>query len=146
MEEWMWTVWLGVFIVALIIETLGPEIVSIWFAGGALIALIVSFIPGVAWWTEAVVFAVVSLGLLLFLRPIITKMIKRETVPSNVDEMSGKKGIVTQDIEPLNPGEVTIDNVIWTAIASKDGDTIKKGTKVKVVAISGNKVIVIPLN
>lgn len=146
MEAWMWVIWLCVFIAALVIETVGPEIVAIWFAGGALISLIASFIPGVAWWVETVVFAVVSLGLLAFLRPIVTKMIKRDTVPSNADEMSGKKGVVTSDIEPLKKGEVSVDNIIWTAIASKDGDIIKAGTKVKVLSISGNKLIVTPLN
>lgn len=146
MEAWMWTVWLSVFIAALIIETLGPEIISIWFAGGALVSLIVSFIPDVPWWIEAVVFAVISLGLLIFLRPILAKVLKRSTIPSNVDEMAGKKGIILSEITPLNSGEVKVDGIIWTAISSKDGDTIKEGTNVKVLSISGNKLIVTPIS
>jgi membrane protein implicated in regulation of membrane protease activity len=47
-EQYMWIIWLVLFVAMLIIEAIGPALVSIWFALGAVIALILSFIPEVA--------------------------------------------------------------------------------------------------
>ena len=60
MEQYMWIIWLALFVLMLVIEASGPALVSVWFSFGALIALIVSFIPGVSWWIELIVFTVVS--------------------------------------------------------------------------------------
>ena len=144
-EEWMWVIWLCIFVLALVIEASGPEIVSIWFAGGALVSLIISFIEGVPWWIESIVFAVVSAALLIFVRPMLSKLIKRDVVSSNADTMTGKKGTITEDITELKSGEVTVDGVIWTAISTKESDTIVKGTVVKVLSIDGNKLVVTPI-
>ena len=76
MIEYMWIIWLVIFVLALLIEAIGPEIVSIWFAGGALVSLIISFIPGVDWWVQLIVFAVVSAALLVFIRPFLAKALK----------------------------------------------------------------------
>jgi len=141
----MWVIWLSIFVIALVIEAMGPEVVSIWFAGGALISLIISLINGVDWWIEVIVFAVVSAALLICVRPMLTKLIKRDIVSSNADSMTGKKGTIIADITELNAGEVTVDGVIWTAISTKDGDTIASGTVVKVLSISGNKLVVTPI-
>ena len=43
MEQWMWIIWLTIFVVSLIIEAIGTDLVSIWFAFGALVSLIISF-------------------------------------------------------------------------------------------------------
>lgn len=145
MEEFMWIVWLVVFVLALLIEAIGPEIVSVWFAGGALVSLIISFIPGVEWWIQLIVFAVVSAALLVFIRPFLAKALKRETVNSNVDTMVGKKGVIVAEVKATESGEVNIDGILWTAIATKDGMVIKNDSLVKVMAVSGNKLIVTPI-
>lgn len=142
MSEWMWLIWLAVFIAALIFEAMSTEIISIWFAGGAILAMIMSFIPGVEWWVQLIVFVVVSVALLIFMRPILSKMVKREIVPSNADTMVGKKGTIKVAITALHSGEVDVDGVIWTAISTKDGEEIVEGSVVKVLSISGNKLIV----
>ena len=61
MEQYLWIIWLAIFVIALVIEASGPSLVSIWFALGALVTMIISFIPGVAWWIELIVFVVVIL-------------------------------------------------------------------------------------
>ena len=146
MIEYMWIIWLVIFVLALLIEAIGPEIVSVWFAGGAVVSLIISFIPGVDWWVQLIVFAVVSAALLVFIRPFLAKALKRETVNSNVDTMVGKKGVITSDVKETKSGEVVIDGVTWTAIATKDDMAIGKDSLVKVMAVSGNKLIVMPVN
>lgn len=146
MIEYMWIIWLVVFVLALLIEAIGPEIVSIWFAGGALVSLIISFIPHVDWWVQLIVFAVVSAALLLFCRPFLAKLLKRDTVNLNVDTMVGKKGVIVSEVGQTEAGEVVIDGVTWTAIATKDDMAISKDSLVKVMAVSGNKLIVMPVN
>ena len=146
MLEYMWIIWLVIFVLALLIEAIGPEIVSIWFAGGALVSLIISFIPGVDWWVQLIVFAVVSAALLVFIRPFLAKALKRETVNLNVDTMVGKKGVIVTAVEETKNGEVEIDGVIWIAMPTKDGMAIAKDSRVKVMSVSGNKLIVTPIN
>ena len=78
MEQYMWIVWLGVFVISIVIEATTAELVSIFFATGSVIALIISFIPGVEWWVELIVFVVVSGASLLGLRPLVNRLLKKE--------------------------------------------------------------------
>ena len=126
----------------LVVESLGPTLVSIWFALGALIALIISFIPGVAWWIELIVFVVVSATALLALRPVFKHLLKRNIFKSNVDSMQGKRGYVSEDITYLVPGAVKLGDVKWSAVPQDKNTVYSKGEVVEVVAVNGNKLIV----
>ena len=142
MEQYMWIIWLGLFVLMLVVEALGPALVSVWFAFGALVAMVISFIPGVTWWIEVVVFVVVSIAAFLALRPLSKRFIKRNEIKSNVDSLVGKKGIVIERISFLNPGACKINDVTWTAVALDEKATIEKDDVVEVVTIDGNKLIV----
>lgn len=141
MEEWMWAIWLGIFVLALIIEAIGTDLVSIWFAFGALVALIISFTVA-PWWVEIIIFSVVSAATLLLLRPLAHKWMRNNLVKTNVDEIINSKGIMTAKYDFLHHGEVKINGVIWTAISQNDKDVLNVGDIVSVVGISGNKLIV----
>ena len=142
MEQYMWIVWLALLVVMLIVEALGPALVSIWFAFGALVTLIVSFIPNVPWWVEVIVFVVISVATLLALRPIFRKYFKRNSFQSNIDSFKGKRGYVIEDITYLKPGAVKINDVSWTAIPVNENETIKENEVIEVVAVNGNKLVV----
>lgn len=144
MEQYMWIIWLVVFVLALVIEALGTDLVTVWFSGGALVALIVSFIPGVTWWIELIVFAVVSLTLLLCLRPLVKRYLVRDTVSSNVESIVHRKGMLVEGIDLLHQGVVEIGDVKWTAIGQEEDIEIPSGTIVEVLSVSGNKLIVRP--
>jgi membrane protein implicated in regulation of membrane protease activity len=141
-EAYMWILWLVLFVVALAIEAIGTDLVSIWFAAGAMVALILSLIPGVSWWIELIVFMVISIATLCCFRPLVHKYMRRNLVDSNVDEMVHKKGILVAKIDLLHHGEVKINDVIWTAIAAEEKTAIPVGATVEVLAVSGNKLIV----
>jgi len=113
-----------------------------WFAFGALISLIVSVIPGAPWWSELIIFIVISISTLLALRPIFKKYLKRNTVRTNIDSFIGKKGYVIEDISFLRPGAIKIGDISWTAIPANEKETIKEDEIVEVVSLNGNKVIV----
>ena len=142
MEQYMWIIWLALFVIMIIIEASGPALVSIWFSVGALLALIVSFIPGVAWWIEIIVFLVVSTACLIALRPICKRYFKRNTLNTNVDSFVGKRGYVIEDITYLKPGAVKIGDVSWTAIPANKDDKILENEIIEVVTVNGNKLIV----
>lgn len=142
MEQYMWIVWLVVFVVSIIIETTTAELVSIFFAAGAVVALIISFIPGVTWWIELVVFVVISAASLLGLRPLMNKFLKREKRDTNIDEMIGKKGIMIKGCDELNYGEIKVNGVIWTALNVDEKEPINEKEIVTIVAVKGNKLVV----
>ena len=138
----MWIILLALFVIMLVIEGAGPGLVSIWFSFGALIALLVSFIPGVAWWIELIVFIVVSVATLLALRPVVRRFYKRNNIRTNVDSFVGKRGYVIEDITFLKPGAIKIGDVSWTAIPVDNNQKILENEVIEVVAINGNKLVV----
>ena len=141
-EAYTWIIWLALFVAMLAVEALGPALVSVWFAFGAIVALIVSFIPGVAWWVEVVIFVVISLATLLALRPVLRRYFKRNNYNTNIDSFTGKRGYVIEDIEYLKPGAVKIGDVSWTAIPVDKDAKILENEVIEVVAVNGNKLIV----
>lgn len=137
-------IWLGLMVVFLVIEALCPvHLVSIWFTIGALAAAIVAALDG-AVWLQAVLFVVVSGGLLAGLWPFTRKFLKPNITKTNVDSVIGSEGYVTQDIDNLSAtGQVKLGGMEWTA-RSASGKPIPAGTLVKVERIEGVKVFVSP--
>ena len=138
--NWIW-VWAAVIAVALIVEIASVQLLSIWFALGGVVALILclfSVSPAV----QITVFIAVSVISLLVFWPIARKINKKVYVKTNADRYIGMKGIVTQSISNLDAtGQVKVDNQIWTA-RSKGSDNIPVGTVVTVEKIEGVKLIV----
>lgn len=91
MENYMVWIWLGVFLFTLIIEGVSQDLIAIWFSLGALISLAFSAIPGIPWYVEVVVFAVVSLVVMIFTRPLAKRILLNATRYTNIDEYVGKK-------------------------------------------------------
>jgi len=135
-------IWLGALIIFVVGEgiTVGT-LVSIWFAGGALVALILEFF-GVEVWIQVTAFILVSGLLLAMTRPIIKKYITRERYATNADRIIGMIGVVTQDINNVSAaGEVKVDGKFWSA-RSESGREIPLGAQVNIVTIEGVKLIV----
>lgn len=140
-ESYMIYIWLGITVLSLVIEAFTTELISIWVAGGALVALILSAINGVPYYAEIIVFVVLSIILILFTRPMCKKYLMRNERKTNVDTIIGIKCAVTEEITPLKHGKVKIYGVEWTAVSS-NGTTIEKDKIVEVLAVDGNKLIV----
>ena len=138
----MWIIWLALFVIAIVIEATTAELVSIFFCAGALVSLIVSFIPGVDWWVEVILFVIISGASLLGLRPLMTKFLNKEKRDTNIDEMIGKKGLMIKGCDELNHGEIKVNGVIWTAVSADEKQEIKENEKVIIVGVNGNKLIV----
>lgn len=142
MQTTMAFIWLAVFVVMVVTEIATLGLTTIWFAGGALVALIISlFNPPVA--VQIAVFIVVSVVLLIFTRPIAAKHFNKKMVATNVDSVPGEIGIVSVNIDNIAAtGTVMIKGMEWTARTESDDLKIEKGAKVKVLRVEGVKVIV----
>ena len=133
-------IWLALVIVFLILEAATVQLISTWFAAGALAAMIVNLL-GAQVWLQIVVFFTVSIVLLALLWPMARKHIKAKVVPTNADALVGRICHVTEAIDPVEGGRVKLGDVTWSARA-EHGETIPAGALVKVLKIQGAKVFV----
>lgn len=131
-------IWVIAFLGLLLVEFLTVGLVSIWFAVGALGALITSFITESVL-IQTIVFVVVSIVTLFVTRPLMKKLKITNYEPTNSDRVIGKVVEVTKEIKSNEYGEVNVFGTIWLAASNKNH---KVGSKVVVQKIEGNKLIV----
>ena len=136
--------WFVAMLLFLWLEASTVGIVSIWFAVGALCAMITGICGGELW-LQVVVFMVVSIVLLASLRPLTRKYFKPKLVKTNVDAVLGTVGVVTEEIDNIRAcGQVKLGAMTWTA-RSTAGETIPQGTQVAVDRVEGVKLYVTPV-
>ena len=142
--NWAAIIWFVIMAVFLIVEAACPfHLVSIWFAAGALVSLVISMLGGELW-LQIIAFCIVSGALLAGLWPFIRKFLNPHLTATNVDAVIGTEGIVTADIDNLNAvGQVKLGGMEWTA-RSTSGDKITAGTRIRVDRIEGVKAFVSP--
>ena len=136
-------IWLGLFVAFLLIEASTVALMSIWFAAGSLIALLVALLGGPIW-LQITLFFLVSAGLLACLRPMVRRFVKPGLTATNVDSVIGTRGYVLSDVDNKNAsGRVKLGGMEWTA-RSTSGAVIPKGTLVQVDKVEGVKAFVSP--
>ena len=130
--------WGLLFFILLFIEVITINLVSIWFAIGAVFAMVVSlFTDNLI--IQLVTFIVISIISLILTKPIVKKFNNTKKTPTNLDRVIGKVGEVTKRITAHSYGEVKVFGTVWTAASNK---TIEVGEKVIVNKIEGVKLIV----
>ena len=138
----MTVIWLVAMIALLVVEALAPGLVSIWFALGALAAMISSML-GAPLWLQIVWFLLVSVVTLLLTRPLAKKYVNSRAVHTNADMAIGQDCLVTEEIDNIKgTGAVSVGGKIWTARMAKPDGRAKKGELVRAVRIEGVKLIV----
>ncbi|MBQ9485566.1 MAG: NfeD family protein [Clostridia bacterium] len=138
----MWLyIWLAVTAAALIIEFITTEMVSVWFVGGGLVAMLLAGL-GLDWYFHVPAFIVISLVLMLCFRKLVMKKLNKGTVRTNAETVIGKEVVLLSAIGFNNPGSIKVNGVVWTAVAEDENASIAEGTRVIVERIEGNKYIV----
>lgn len=133
--------WICVIIVSVLMEIVTTStLISIWFALGAIVALLLQML-GLGFVIQVVCFFAISIACMIMVRPLAATYLRGNIVATNADRVIHETGVVTQSIPDNGWGEVVVSHVIWSAV-SKDGKEIEKGSKVKILAIEGAKVIV----
>lgn len=142
--NWFAIVWLALMVVFLLLEAGTVSMVSIWFAVGALAAMVASLFSAPLW-LQIVLFVVVSAALLLALRPLARKYFTPRLTKTNVDAVVGQEGLVLERIDNTEAtGRVKLGAVEWSA-RSTSGAPLEAGTRIKVDRVEGVKVFVTPL-
>lgn len=134
-------IWAAAIVIFVVAEAATVGLVSIWFAVGALGALIVSVCGG--WlWLQIVVFAALTAATLALTRPLARKYVNAKSQPTNADRLIGSACIVTETIDNIAAtGTVSANGKFWTA-RSADGSVIAANSLVTVERIEGVKLIV----
>ena len=133
--------WLAVIIAAIIVKAVTSQLVSIWFVGGGIAALIASIFDA-PFWLQLTSFVVITGILLVATRPMVNKMLAFKKESTNADRYVGKEGIVIEQIDnTAAQGQVKVLGNIWTA-RSADGSVIPVGANVTVLRIEGVKLLV----
>ena len=136
--------WILAIVVFVIVEAMTVNLVSIWFMGGALAAMIAAMCSlGFVW--QLSLFVAVSGVLLVLFRPILRKKLTPKRTRTNADRLIGREALVTEPIDDLRAtGAIRIDGVLWTA-RSETGANIPADAVVTVTRIEGAKLFVRPM-
>lgn len=136
-------IWLALVIVAVVVEIITSDMTSIWFAVGALVALILSIFEEVAWYVQLPVFLVVSFALLLLLRPVAKKYLSRnDNTKTNVDALSGQTVVLLTAPTLTEAGSAMIGDVKWSVVSENPQDEFQEGEIAEIVEVRGNKLII----
>lgn len=131
-------IWIIILIMSLAIEALSMNLITIWIAFGALVALLSSIlIDNIA--IQTIIFIITTLLTLIFTRKFVCNVLKVKSVKTNLDSVIGQVGIVTSEISEDKPGRIKVAGKIWTAVSN---NSISIGEKVDILSIEGVKLIV----
>ncbi|UVJ37751.1 NfeD family protein [Arthrobacter sp. CJ23] len=138
-ENW-WALWLTVFLAFAVVEMLTLDLFFIMLGGGALAGLIADF-AGADFWLQIVVFSVVSLLMIAFVRPVALKHLRKGPAEqrTNVDRLIGQSALVMEAVSGTG-GLVKIGGDVWSARST--GGLIEAGETVEVTKIDGATAVV----
>ncbi len=139
--EYGW-IWIAVLAVSLVVEACTDQLISIWFAPGAIIATIMDFFKADIVW-QVLVFLVLSIVGIAFVRKFVAKYLKPDkSSKTNIDAIIGERCVVTEKIDNFaGCGQAKVHGQIWSARGVNEDDTFEVGEVLSVVAIEGVKLI-----
>ena len=141
MDHMLPFIWLGVVILAVILEASTATLVSIWFVPSAIVSMILAFCS-VPLWIQILVFLVLSALLLIFMKPLSKKVLGIKHVATNADSLIGEKAVVIEAINNLEAkGQVKVRGQVWSARAQDKNAVYEKGDVLNVISIEGVKLI-----
>ena len=133
--------WLVIVAVMLVVEIFTMGLTPIWFSLGAVFAAIAAGF-GLSLWIQIALFAVMSVIIMISIRPFAMKVMDNNKIKTNIDEMIGEQVEVIEDIDnQKEQGRVRLRGVEWMA-RSVDGEKIPAGKVVTVEAVTGVKLMV----
>ena len=134
-------IWLVVAVIMAVVEAVTVQLVSVWFAVGAVAGCITAiFTDNVS--IQLIVFVAVSLVAMLITRPLVKRIKVKKAEATNSDKYIGKTAVVIEAIDnAAAKGQVKVGGTTWSA-RSVDGKQIEAGASVTVVAIEGVKLMV----
>jgi len=134
-------VWGVVFVIMVVAELMTSQLISIWFAAGAVAAFVSAFFVE-EMWIQLIIFVAFSIVLLVATYPLLKKFRVDRSQPTNLELEIGKTAVVIEEVEnDTGKGRVRLNGVDWKAV-SQDGNVVPKDSIVKVEQVQGSKLIV----
>jgi len=134
--------WLIFFLILVGIEIATMALTTIWFAGGALAAFLLSLF-GASIEVQLAAFVTVSFVLLFFTRPWAAKHINSHVEKTNADSLIGREARITAEVNnQMGTGTAVVGGQEWTARSLEDGEVYPAGMLVEIKKIQGVKLIV----
>ena len=134
--------WLVVMVALIVIELATLGLTTIWFACGALVAVVAAALDAPLL-LQILMFIVVSFAVLLAVRPIAVKYFNKDRTRTNIESMIGRQAIVVSEIDNMQAiGQVTVNGMEWSARSTINELKIAVGRVVVIRAVDGVKLIV----
>ena len=134
--------WLVAMVALIVIELATLGLTTIWFACGALAAVIAAALDAPLL-LQILMFVVVSFAVLLAVRPIAVKYFNKDRTRTNIESMIGRQAIVVSEIDNMQGiGQVTVNGMEWSARSTINELKIAVGHVVVIRAVDGVKLIV----
>jgi membrane protein implicated in regulation of membrane protease activity len=134
-------VWLAITVIAIIVEVATTDMLSIWFAGGGLVAMLATALKAPLI-VQVCIFVAISVALLLLFRKAVLRKLSNGEGKLNADSVIGKEFILITAVGFNSPGTIRVNDVVWSVVSEDQSANIPEKTKVKVVGLKGNKYIV----
>lgn len=134
-------IWLGLMVICIFIEAFTMNLTTIWGAVSCLPLIFISKTNLSIKW-QLLIFALLTVILVIFTRPFVVKKLKIGKDKTNVNSMIGEEVLITKSVSKFQKGEAKAKNgVIWT-VSSKTDEEIPVDATVKVIEVNGNTLIV----
>ena len=135
-------IWVSVIVLAVIIELLTDQLISIWFVPGAMVATILDFCNQRII-TQVIVFLVISIVGIILGKTLLQKYLPNtKDTKTNIDAIIGEKCVVNEKIDNLaGCGQVKVNGQIWSARSVDENEVFEAGEVLVIVAIEGVKLI-----
>ena len=137
---WVWT---GVIAFALIIEFMTMQLVTIWFAVGGIVGLILTIIGGISIEIQVACAVLVSIICIIGLRKFAMKYLNKKSEDKQVEMLVGHKAKMLEDVEKDVLGTIKLNGVVWTAYSD---EKIEANEEVEIIEVNGNKLKVKKVN
>jgi membrane protein implicated in regulation of membrane protease activity len=135
-------IWLIFALVLAGAEALTGDMSLLMLAGGALAAGGSSWLLDSPVWVDAAVFLVVSVLLLVLVRPVLRRRLTpAKGLPTGIKALEGKSALVLDRVA-RDEGQVKLDGQVWTARPLDDSEVYEPGERVTVMHINGATAVV----
>ncbi len=135
-------IWLIFALVLAGAEALSGHMFLLMLGGGALAASATSWLTDWPVWADGTVFLIVSVLLLVLVRPALVRRLTPARSPQmGIKALEGKNALVLDRVT-RDEGQVKLDGQVWTARPLNDGDVYEPGESVTVVHIDGATAVV----
>jgi membrane protein implicated in regulation of membrane protease activity len=123
-------------------EALTGHMFLLMLAGGALAAAGSSSLLDWPVWADSAVFLVVSVLLLVLVRPALRRRLTPAAgLPTGIEALEGKSALVLDRVA-RDEGQVKLDGQVWTARPFDENDVYEPGERVTVMQINGATALV----